>query len=184
MCKYSSNASTNKGGDDAVGLACWISVRLPAGWPARPRETPFHWRSSSVREVVLPFLLQQPSSVPLRNLWMTLETGQASLKTDSGSRVIVWRLSHPSARRRAAPHTRRLRQLVAGNVHVSTTARRICGKSQGGTAWKWAAAADASTVCQLSGATQRNDWFPARFTSQWQWLYLSHTGDICIATAA
>lgn len=75
---------------------------------------------------------------------MTLETGQASLKTDSGSRVIVWRLSHPSAQRRAAvPHTRGAWQLVAGNVHVSRTARRICGKSQGGTAWKWAAAADA-----------------------------------------
>lgn len=61
----------------------------------------------------------------LWNFRTTLETGQLSLKTDSGSRVIVWRLSQPSARRRAPvpPHTccftQRAWQLVAGNVHVS-----------------------------------------------------------------
>lgn len=60
----------------------------------------------------------------LWNRGTTLETGQTSLKTDKGFRVIVWRLSHPSAPRRAPVlhtccFTRGARQLVAGNVHES-----------------------------------------------------------------
>lgn len=89
-----------------------------------PRGRLIGWLSS-VGEVVLPFLLQQAVTNPNFGIggrdW---KTGQPSLKTDPGSTVIVWRPSHPSARRRApVPHTccftRAARQLVAGNVHVS-----------------------------------------------------------------
>lgn len=74
----------------------------------------------------------------LWNLWTTLETGQRTLKTDPGPKVIVYRMSHPFFPLATAVSHGQLDNWPEGNVHVTEVraALKKCGKSQGGMLWK------------------------------------------------
>lgn len=74
--------------------ALWRSFRLQSSCPALPGATAV--------------------KILLWNLWMTLETGQRTLKTDLGPKVIVSHLSHPFFPLTHSCFTWATRQLVCG----------------------------------------------------------------------
>lgn len=74
----------------------------------------------------------------LWNLWTTLETGQRTLKTDAGPKVIVSRMSHPFFLSATAVSHGQPDNWLQRNVHVGEVraALKTCGKPQSQKLWR------------------------------------------------